>query len=87
MKNKVKPLTAEEEKWVAKLGSVLAECPSDRFISYTIGDADVTIYDKSFEQEVSELCEGGNDVCQAVGKVGCELASVKFPFLVQSTAG
>lgn len=87
MAKKMKPLTVAEKKWVAKLEAVLAECPSERFTSYTIGDAEVTIYDKSFEPEVSELCEGGADVCQAVGKVGCELATVKFPFLVQSTAG
>lgn len=87
MKKKMKPLTVAEKKWLAKLEAVLAECPSERFTAYTIGDPNVTIYDKSFEPEVSELCEGGDDVCIAVDKVGCELAIVRFPFAVQSTAG
>ncbi|HDT5864622.1 TPA: hypothetical protein QHB43_004606 [Aeromonas hydrophila subsp. hydrophila] len=87
MAKKVKPLTVAEKKWLAKLEAVLAECPSERFTSYTIGDPYVTIYDKSFAPEIDKLCDGGCDVGEAVDKVGCSLAIVRFPFAVQSTAG
>lgn len=87
MAKKMKPLTVAEKKWLAKLEAVLAECPSERFTSYTIGDPNVTIYDKSFDPEIYALCDRGCDVGGAVEEVGCALAIVRFPFAVQSTAG
>lgn len=87
MAKKVKPLTVEEKKWLEKLEAVLAKCPSERFASYTIGDPNVTIYDKSFEPEIDALCDRGCDVGRSVEEVGCALAIVRFPFAVQSTAG
>lgn len=41
------PLTDVERKWLAKLESVFAACPSKRLGCYTIGDASLSFYDKN----------------------------------------
>lgn len=83
-----KPLTAAEANWVKDLQAVLNKCPSKRMIAFTIGDNDVTIYDRSFSPKVDELTmRGGTEVGQAVDELGAEIASIRFPFPVQSTAG
>ncbi|MGL5215843.1 MAG: hypothetical protein ACRC8R_12005 [Aeromonas hydrophila] len=83
-----KPLTAAEAKWVKDLQAILNKCPSKRMIAFTIGDNDVTIYDRSFCCQIDDIVNRSNkDVGQAVSMVGAELASVIFPFPVESTAG
>lgn len=83
-----KPLTAAEAKWVKDLQAVLNKCPSKRMIAFTIGDNDVTIYDRSLCRQIDELTMRGNvEVGQAVDDLGAEIASIHFPFPVQSTAG
>lgn len=83
-----KPLTAAEAKWVKDLQAVLNKCPSKRMIAFTIGDPMLVIYDSSFSGEIDGIVSRSNkDVCQAVSMVGAELASITFPFPVESTAG
>lgn len=85
---KQKPLTKAERDWLAKLQSLLDECPSDRLGAYTIGDADIEIYDTRYESQINERLESGNvDFCSAVSDTGAGLISVKMPFCVHSTAG
>lgn len=82
------PLTAAERKWIRALQATLSLCPSKRMIAFTTGDNDVTIYDRSFRNLVDEMVMRGNvEVGQAVHELDAELATLRFPFLVQSTAG
>ncbi len=84
---KTKPLTTAEKAWIQKLQSVLDECPSHRMEAYTVGDADITIFDKNPGIEDYLRDHRSSEVCTAVSAVGAELAHIKFPFCVQSTAG
>ncbi|ANZ52241.1 hypothetical protein Ahp2_59 [Aeromonas phage Ahp2] len=83
-----KPLTAAEAKWVKDLQTLLNKCPSKRMVAFTIGDPMVVIYDSSFSGEIDDIMNRSNkDVCQVVTALGAELATVTFPFPVESTAG
>jgi len=85
---KTPPLTKAETDWIKKLKKVLAECPTDRLGSYTIGDSDIHLYDKSFDSEICNMQESGQvDHCRAVERLGCDLGMINFPFPVLSTAG
>jgi hypothetical protein len=42
-----KKLTAVEIAWLGKLEAVLRACPSSRLACYTVGDNDLTFYDKN----------------------------------------
>lgn len=79
-----KPITAAERAWIKKVNKVLAECPSDRLGFYTIGDPDITVYDKTFDPEIDKH---GGDVGVAVNELDCGLDTVLFPSNVHSTAG
>jgi hypothetical protein len=86
---KIKKLTAAEKQWIAKLEAVLAECPSKRIGSFTIGDPQIVLYDSSMDAEIGKLMDSRDsyDFCQAVEEVGATLCVVDFPFPVHSTAG
>jgi hypothetical protein len=85
---KTKKLTKAERDWLNKLQAVLDECPSDRLGAYTIGDPSINIYDSRFESEINEIIDSGNaDFCTATDKLGADLAALKMPFAVHSTAG
>ncbi len=88
MTRRILPLTDAESSWIKKLKRVLAECPSDRIASYTIGDSDITLYDNSFQSEINALLDSGRtDHSAAVDALDCELAHIPFPFPVHSVAG
>lgn len=89
MAKKMKPLTVAEKKWVAKLEAVLAECPSERMAAYTIGDPNITLYDRTMDVEIDKLMDSRDtcDFCHAAATVGAILHVVDFPFPVHSTAG
>lgn len=83
-----KPLTKAEAKWIADLQALLNKCPSKRLAAYTIGDPDLVIYDSSFSGAIDDMLDSSKkDVCQVVAMLGAELASITFPFPVESTAG
>lgn len=82
------PLTQTEKDWLLKLQALLDECPSSRLGAYTIGDPDLSLYDRRFEPEINKLLDTGKyDFCTAVADLGVDLGSLKFPFDVHSTAG
>lgn len=82
------PLTQAEKDWLTKLQSLLDECPSSRLGAYTIGDPDLSLYDRRFEPEINKLLDTGKyDFCTAVASLGADLARLRFPFHVHSTAG
>ncbi|MGL5093702.1 MAG: hypothetical protein ACRC8B_22840 [Aeromonas sobria] len=83
-----KPLTKAEAKWIAELQALLNKCPSKRMVAYTIGDPELVIYDSSFSSAIGDILDNSKkDVCQAVTMLGADLASITFPFPVESTAG
>ena len=77
-------LTADEARWIKRLQRVLNDCPSDRLGFYTIGDPNVSIYDKSGGAEDDD---SGLDFPQVVERHGAYLSSVYFPACVHSTVG
>lgn len=82
-------LTREEKSWLKRLQKVMDECPSpDRIGFYTVGDPDVSLYDRSLQEEINNRLDRGEDFGGA-----CEYedagfnASIRFPSNVHSTAG
>lgn len=85
---KAKPLTKRESDWLKKLEAVMNECPSTRLQCYTIGDNDLTFYDK----QVSLAWENANpraelDAGEQHEKAGSALATVRGNFQIDSCAG
>lgn len=78
-------LTKAEAAWIKRVQAVLDECPSDRIGAFTIGDADVTLYDRTKEAEIGADSE--QDFGKAVACAGAELGALRFPFQVHSTSG
>lgn len=87
MAKKMKPLTAAEARWIEQLEALLAKCPSKRIGAFTVGDNCIMLYDRSFDDEVSEQQNQSIDFGSAVDSLECGLGAVKFPFPVHSTAG
>ncbi len=84
-----KPLTKAEKLWLKKLQEVFNECPSSRLGAYTIGDPDLSIYDRSMESEIyqhMDNCKTG-EFGNAVVALGAELGVINTPFQVHSVAG
>lgn len=83
-------LTKAEMAWLNKVQAVLDECPSDRLGFYTIGDAQVTVYDRSKDKKVYDLLDSSDriDFCTAVEKVSAGTGmTLDFPSCVHSTSG
>jgi hypothetical protein len=85
---KPKRLTKAERDWLARLQDVLNECPSDRIGAYTIGDANLFLYDRRFEEAIHERTESVSmDFCQAVDAERADLCDIRMPFPVHATSG
>lgn len=83
-----KSLTKAERDWLARLQSILDECPSDRLNAFTTGDRTVTIYNAGLEDQINEMTAGTRvDFCQAVDKLNAKFYTIDFPFTVHSTSG
>jgi hypothetical protein len=82
-------LTKAELKWIKDVQTVLDSCPSNRLGFYTIGDPDVTIYDRTKDSEIDRLMDKSNcDYGSAVDDAGAgSTASLIFPAAVHSVAG
>ncbi|EMY0637133.1 hypothetical protein AAIC24_002913 [Providencia rettgeri] len=84
-------LTKKELAWIGKVQKVLDECPSERIGFYTIGDADVQLYDRSKEPEITERMNTGcnkEDFCMAAEELDANFHyHLLFPAPVESTAG
>lgn len=79
-------LTPEEEKWVKRVQRALDACPSNRIGFYTIGDARVTLYDKSKDAEIQ--AGGERDFGQLVDAADADFfRDLRFPSLVHSVSG
>ena len=86
-----KPLTAAEKKWIAQLEQVLASCPSKRLGAYTVGDADIYLYDKDvlkdWQQRTRRRALEVLDAAQEHEAAGSNLTILSMPFQVDSCAG
>ena len=81
-------LTRAERKWVQELQKVLDKCPSERLGFFTIGDCDVSLYDKGMESQITARQDRGEDFGPAATAVGARFDEVLlFPSNVHSTAG
>lgn len=80
----MKQLNKKEQAWIVRVQKALDACPDSlkkRADSFTIGDPDITIYDKNV------FVDNGNDVCVDVDSSNSYLCELTFPFGVASTAG
>lgn len=85
-------LTKKELEWLDRFQTTMAAAPESlkhKLSSFTVGDNDITIYDKVkfdsfFEGDPSAL---NNDQCLLVEESKSEVVKVGFPFAVESTAG
>ena len=82
-------LTPEEIKWLRRVQRALDACPSQRIGFYTIGDKDVSLYDKSKDDEVNEFMDAHSrsDYPAAVEASNADLGTIIFPNQVHSVAG
>lgn len=75
-------MTQEEAAWIRKMQKLLAQCP-ERFGFYTIGDPELTIFDRSnehlFNQDIDMVCE--------VDKHDAHLGVLNFPSNVHGVCG
>lgn len=79
-------LTKDEAAWVKKVQTLLNKCPSKRLGFYTVGDADVMIYDKSKDVDrINGLQD--RDFCHTVQDLDAGLGRIVFHSNVHSTAG
>jgi hypothetical protein len=76
-----------EAAWLRELQEVLDRCPSKRFGFYTIGDMDISVYDRTKDAKIYAEMDQRGDFCQAVDKFNAKFGELNFPFNVHSTAG
>lgn len=81
---KPKAPTVRELKWLAEVQAVLDRCPSKRLGFYTIGDREVTVYDKRFDAAIDA---SGRDFGPAAYDLDAILGGISFPSNVHSTSG
>ena len=84
---KHKPLSKRETAWIARLQKVLDACPNKRLGFFTIGDQNVTVYDRRFDSIIEGYPYNNMDFCTVVDELGIDLGTVDFPAEVHSTAG
>lgn len=83
-----KRLNKAEAAWIAELQEVLDRCPSTRLGFFTIGDPNISIYDRGSDAEITKLQDTrGLDFGPAASKCNARLGEVIFPSNVHSTAG
>lgn len=84
-------LTKAEQAWLEKLQTVLNECPSNRLGFYTIGDNNLSVFDKRKESKINDAMDAGMSGCSdfgpAVDKFNAYLGELIFPSEVHSTSG
>jgi hypothetical protein len=85
---KVKKLTKAESDWLAEFQRLMDRCPSKRLGCYTIGDADIRIYDKPvFDAYRHANPRDMRDDVLIHGDIGTVLGNIDMPFQVDGVAG
>ncbi len=82
-------LTREERLWVRRLQRALDSCPSDRIGFATIGDAYLSLHDRTKEDAIhATMDREGCDFDPAVQVHDADFGeTLRFPSLVHSVAG
>lgn len=84
-------LTKAEKEWIEKVQAVLNECPSQRLGFFTIGDSNISVFDKRKEGKINDAMDAGISGCgdfgPSVDKFNAYLGELIFPSGVYSTAG
>lgn len=88
---KIKKLTAAEIRWLERFQELMRACPSKRLGAYTVGDADLTIYDKPMfdiarEEDESKRRDARDDV-SVHADYNTVLYIIHMPFQVDGVAG
>lgn len=84
----VKQLTAAEAAWLKQFQALMEKCPSKRLGAYTVGDADLTIYDKSVhDKHLKANPREERDDTAVHAELGTVLISIKMPFQVDGVCG
>lgn len=83
-------LTKEEKRWLRRVQAALDSCPSKRLGFYTVGDADLSVYDRTHEKAIHAAMDEGKagDFGPAVDLFDADFyTGLRFPALVHSVAG
>ena len=83
------PPTEEELKWLKNLEKMLMSCPSKRLECWTMGDQNLTFYDKNLyeEQDAKYGTYGSPDVGGVVTASGSFSISINAPFGIVGGCG
>lgn len=80
--------TKQEKAWMKKLERLLMNPPSKRLGLFTIGDAELQVYDLNYESKIGDLMDKrGMDFCSAVHELGVGLGSIDSRENIHSTSG
>jgi hypothetical protein len=86
-------LTKKEQAWFKRLQKCLDAAPeslTNKISSYTIGDDDVTVYDKAKLKEYfnnNPRVEVEDYLCTSVDAADAKIYCLEFPFSVEATSG
>lgn len=84
----IEPLTKEEKKWLKDFQKLMDKCPSSRFGAYTVGDSDLTIYDKiAFDDYREDDLHYMKDDVNIHDEAGTVFLSISMPFQVDGVSG
>jgi hypothetical protein len=79
--------TKEEKIWMRKVEKLLSNPPSERVGLFTIGDRSLTVYDKTFDEQIDRLQDRNYDFCRAVDDLDVGLGTIESAVNIHSTAG
>lgn len=85
---KTQPLNNAEKAWLKKLEDVLMNPPSERIGFYTIGDADLSVYDRARDDEILAHCDDRNcDYGDAVRALEAEFTFIRSACQIHAVRG
>ncbi len=80
--------TKEEKAWMFKVQKLLMNPPSDRVGLFTIGDCNLSVYDKTHDEKIDRImCRDNSDYCTVVDQLDAGLGIIESKTNIHSTAG
>ena len=77
-----------EKAWMEKLEKLLTNPPSDRIGTYTTGDREIMVYERTKEDDLNDIMDRCNtDFCCAVDELDAGLGIVRAAMNIHSTSG
>lgn len=82
-------LTEKQKKWLSGVQRALNKSGSEGLGFYTVGDSDICVYNKDYEDEICDHQDSGAiDIGQCIEAVGADFGvAITFPASVHSCAG